>query len=132
MGSGSLGDLWRFNTLTSAWSPVTSASGEPPQPRSYHTMAASGGRLYVFGGCGAGGRLNDLHAYDTEAGAWAQLPTSEAVAPRGGSSLTAAPNGTKLYVVAGGPPGAAQGLCCGPSTARAAATGAIWRAGRAA
>ena len=41
-----------------------------------HQMACS---LYVFGGCGTGGRLNELHCYDPVSNTWAQLPSSDAV-----------------------------------------------------
>jgi N-acetylneuraminic acid mutarotase len=67
-------------------------------------MASQAAKLYVFGGCGASGRLNDLYCFDTKAGAWQQLPTSDTIAPRGGSSLTASPDGRHLYVIAGGCP----------------------------
>lgn len=63
MGEGSLHDLHALDTAMLTWRLVEPAAGSPPPPgaRSYHTMAAVGSRLYVFGGCGAGGRLNDLH-----------------------------------------------------------------------
>ena len=59
IGEGALGDLHRFDTLTSTWSRVEPATDVAPPKRSYHAMAAAGGRLYVFGGCGEGatGRL---------------------------------------------------------------------------
>ena len=53
-----------------------------PQPRSYHAAAVASGRLYVFGGCGADGRLNELHAYDPATNEWQQLPASQAVPVR--------------------------------------------------
>lgn len=56
--------------------------GDVPQARSFHVATAAGGKLYVFGGCGAGGRLNELHSYDPESNAWQQLPASDAVAVR--------------------------------------------------
>jgi N-acetylneuraminic acid mutarotase len=48
--------------------------------RSYHRMVAVGTTLYVFGGCGAAGRLSDLHAYDTTTSTWKQMPSSESIA----------------------------------------------------
>ena len=53
-----------------------------PQPRSYNAAAVASGRLYVFGGCGADGRLNELHAYDSATNEWQQLPASQAVPVR--------------------------------------------------
>jgi N-acetylneuraminic acid mutarotase len=55
------------------------ATGKVPQPRSYHAATVAGGKLYVFGGCGVGGRLNELHAYDPASNEWRQLPSSDAV-----------------------------------------------------
>ena len=48
----------------------TGVKGTPPTARSYHTMAAVGNKLYIFGGCCTAGRLNDLHCFDTEALTW--------------------------------------------------------------
>lgn len=79
---GSLNDLHRFDTATSAWSEVTLAAGSPvPPARSYHAMAAAGGKLYLFGGCGTGsaGRLSDLWEFDPTRSAWRQLPSSDAI-----------------------------------------------------
>lgn len=102
MGEGSLGDLYVFDTRTSAWSLVDSGgSGATPQARSYHAMTSVGTDLYVFGGCGEGGRLNDLHRYDTAARTWQALPVSSTIAGRGGSCLTATADGKSLLVVAG-------------------------------
>ncbi len=111
MGSGSLNDLWRFDTVTNTWSLVTVTPETAPPARSYHTMASHDGRLYIFAGCGLAGRLNDLHCFDTKAGAWQQLPTSETIAPRGGSSLTVSPDGRHLYVIAGAAKQARQLRC---------------------
>jgi len=63
--------------------------------------AGGGGRVYVFGGCGAAGRLNDLWGYDVAAGRWERLPPpgEAACRPRGGAGL--AVSGGKLWVVYG-------------------------------
>ena len=46
-------------------------------------MVSDGERyLYVFGGCGENGRLNDLHCYDTTTDDWEQLPAYEQVKVR--------------------------------------------------
>ncbi|KAL4430939.1 hypothetical protein ABPG75_006195 [Micractinium tetrahymenae] len=102
IGEGSLSDLHRFDTAASAWSEVALAPGSPAPPaRSYHAMAAAGGKLYLFGGCGAGsaGRLNDLWEFDPASLAWRQLPSSDAIKGRGGPGFAATPGA--LFVVAG-------------------------------
>ena len=66
------------NASAGAWKKLE-ATGSIPQPRSYHAAAVASGMLYVFGGCGADGRLNELHAYDPAGNQWQQLPASDAV-----------------------------------------------------
>jgi N-acetylneuraminic acid mutarotase len=88
--------LYSFDTETRAWSLLSSG----PPHRSYHSMAEGGGRVYVFGGCGNAGRLNDLWAYDVAVGRWEQLPSpGDACHPRGGPGLAVA--GGKVWVVYG-------------------------------
>ena len=93
-----LGDTWAFDTAAASWRPLA-CSGASPPARSYHASAALGATVYVFGGCGAGGRLNDLWALDTDALTWTQLPSSDAVAGRGGACLAA--HDGRLYVACG-------------------------------
>ena len=68
-----LGDLFKINVDTLTCDEVH-ANGQAPEPRSYHAAATSGGDLYIFGGCGADGRLNDLHQYSTTSNTWRTLP----------------------------------------------------------
>jgi N-acetylneuraminic acid mutarotase len=95
-----LGDTWAFDTVARTWRQLACSGGSPPA-RSYHQMTALAGtnKLFVFGGCGASGRLNDLWQLDTQTESWEQLPSSDAVAPRGGACL--ASHGGCLYVAAG-------------------------------
>lgn len=94
-----LNELYAFDAATRAWTLLSSGADGPPH-RSYHSMAAGAGRVYVFGGCGDAGRLNDLWAYDVAAGQWEQLPPpGEACQPRGGPGLVVA--GGKVWVVYG-------------------------------
>ncbi|TVU10944.1 hypothetical protein EJB05_44500 [Eragrostis curvula] len=99
-----LNELYSFDTATGAWSLLSSGADGPPH-RSYHSMVAddAAGRVYVFGGCGDAGRLNDLWAYDVAGGGggrWEQLPSpGEACRPRGGPGLAVA--GGKVWVVYG-------------------------------
>jgi N-acetylneuraminic acid mutarotase len=62
-----LNDLWCFDWEAKTWTEIET-QGEIPELRSFHQMVAGQGansnKLYVFGGCAAKGRLNDLHEYD--------------------------------------------------------------------
>ncbi|KAL6863815.1 hypothetical protein ACP4OV_016718 [Aristida adscensionis] len=96
-----LNELYAFDTAAGAWSLLSSGADGPPR-RSYHSMVADAdaGRVYVFGGCGEAGRLNDLWAYDVAGGRWEQLPSpGESCRPRGGPGLAVA--GGKVWVVYG-------------------------------
>lgn len=96
-----LNELYSFDTDTSTWTLLSSGDSGPPH-RSYHSMVADGegSRVYVFGGCGNAGRLNDLWAYDVAAGRWEELPSpGDACPPRGGPGLAFA--GGKVWVVHG-------------------------------
>ena len=95
-----LGDLWHFDTLKSEWAEVSSASGSVAvEPRCFHMMAALGASLYVFGGCDAKDRLNDLCRFDIPTSTWASLPASSSIVARGGACFAA--SGDSLFVAAG-------------------------------
>jgi hypothetical protein len=113
MGDGASCDLFTLDIEAATWSAAhnspaaasssSSSSSMPPAPpaRSYHAMAAAGGKLYVFGGCGAAGRLADVWQYDPAAGAWQQLPGCASVGARGGSVMVASEDGSQLFVMGG-------------------------------
>lgn len=75
----SLNELHVFDTKHNHWSLVKDTSGSPPEPRSYHAAASIGTSLYIFGGCGEGGRLSDMHEYNTDTSRWQLLPASKDV-----------------------------------------------------
>ena len=83
------------------WQAIEIAGG--PSPRSFHSMASLGSTLYVFGGCGEQGRLNDLWALETSGGlAWECLSLGGDVeglhpSPRGGAALLALPGGSGSF-----------------------------------
>jgi len=74
----------------------SAASSERPAPRSFQAMCSApeggSGRIFVFGGCGAAGRLNDLWAFDPDTQRWSCLCSGGPDAPkgRGGATLAAA------------------------------------------
>jgi len=59
--------------------------------------------VFMFGGCGASGRLNDVWRFDPVTSKWACLHPggSDAPVPRGGSSLVATADGSSLCLLFG-------------------------------
>ena len=101
-----LSDMWVLDCSGSlgeeTWSEVTYSSGSsPPEARSFHKMVSIGTNLYVFGGCGASGRLADLHKFDTTNNTWTDLGASAKLRGRGGANLIQLDGGNRLAVVAG-------------------------------
>lgn len=101
MGEGEMNDLWAFQPTTREWSKIEASYGTPPSPRSFHRAASVGERLYVFGGCGAEGRLADLHEFDLATRRWTALPPPAELAGRGGASFEASSDGRGLLMAAG-------------------------------
>mmetsp|Transcript_6975 Transcript_6975/g.7981 ORF Transcript_6975/g.7981 Transcript_6975/m.7981 type:complete len:365 (-) Transcript_6975:50-1144(-) len=107
MKEQALDDLWVLDCSgaigTEAWSQVSTGAHKGPGPRSFHKMIAVGTDLYVFGGCGTGGRLADLYKFDTLQNKWEELGES-LLRGRGGANLIHLPGKDgdgKLAVVAG-------------------------------
>jgi len=101
MGEHELRDLWEFDPVTESWTELAPAGGTPPSARSFHAATAVGDTLYVFGGCGAEGRLADLHAFSTTNRSWTALPPPPDVAGRGGATLEATADGSALWLIGG-------------------------------
>jgi hypothetical protein len=100
MGEGLLNDLWLFDVGTGIWAQPSTA-GTPPAARSFHQMAALDDKIYVFGGCGADGRLATLHELDRTSWRWSTLPHPPGLSGRGGASFEAASDGHALWVACG-------------------------------
>lgn len=104
-----MNDLWVLDTNTWNWKEIdtneattgTSAATTKPCQRSYHRMIAIDTDLYVFGGCGAAGRLNDLWKFDTVLNTWYNLGCSLHLLGRGGPNLLPIADKTKLAIIAG-------------------------------
>eukprot|EP00741_Cyanophora_paradoxa_P016684 tig00020934_g16113.t1 len=94
----SMNDLWQFDAETREWSEVK-AAGNPPPVRSYHAMASIGSRVFVFAGSGAGGRLNDLYAYNIETKSWEEHAAPNGPSIRGGPLMCSV--GGRLLVFGG-------------------------------
>jgi Galactose oxidase, central domain len=106
MNEQAMSDVWKLDCSgppgQESWSQVPAVAGStsPPEARSFHRMVAVGDRLYVFGGCGASGRLADLHSLDPATGTFVSHGTS-ALRGRGGPNLLPLAGGTQIGVVAG-------------------------------
>ena len=99
MGEGNLNDLWSFDTDAGKWTQLESDGA--PSPRSFHRAAAVGDRVYIFGGCGAEGRLADLYEYAMGRGVWSELPPPPGVTGRGGATLEPSFDGASLWLAGG-------------------------------
>lgn len=94
-----LNELYSFNTCTNKWT-ILSSGDTGPAHRSYHSITADDRRVYIFGGCGNAGRLNDLWAYDVVDQVWLKFPVpGENCKGRGGPGLAVSQG--KIWVVYG-------------------------------
>ncbi|GLT94208.1 hypothetical protein SLE2022_119620 [Rubroshorea leprosula] len=94
-----LNELYSFDMRTNKWTLLSSGNVSPPH-RSYHSTTADDRRVYIFGGCGVAGRLNDLWAYDVIDGKWIQYPNpGENCKGRGGPGRAVARG--KIWVIYG-------------------------------
>ena len=103
MDEAPLNDLYSFDLATKIWENISvPSSGSVPSPRSFHKMVSVGKKLYIFGGCGAGGRMADLHCYDVETKSWTALSTGNIEIPgRGGAGFMPSSDGKYLFIVGG-------------------------------
>lgn len=104
MSLGESAQLALLDVSDGSWTERTPAENEAwPDKRSFHAMCTGGGRVYVFGGCGTSGRLNDLWCYDLQACQWSCLHQGGPEAPmaRGGAKLVASPDGTRVVLLFG-------------------------------
>eukprot|EP00980_Cylindrotheca_fusiformis_P029042 scaffold22701_cov123-Cylindrotheca_fusiformis.AAC.21 len=108
MGEKAMNDLWKLDCSgepgTETWSLVTpdlENGDQPPEARSFHKALCLGTTVYVFGGCGANGRMADLHSFDISTSKWRALPASSLLRGRGGPNFMTFDSGKLLGVVAG-------------------------------
>lgn len=94
-----LNELYSFDTSTNTWALIPAGNVAPPH-RSYHSTVADDWHVYIFGGCGVAGRLNDLWAFDVFEKKWIEFPSpGENCKGRGGPGLAVALN--KIWVLYG-------------------------------
>jgi len=114
IGETALNDLWKLEIIDAEgeyrarWTEITPAAGsELPEARSFHKMISISTDLYIFGGCGASGRLNDLWKFDTIGREWTHLGCSQLLRGRGGPNVLRLSGGgsssedVKIAIVAG-------------------------------
>lgn len=101
MGEGNLDDTWLFDAGAATWTQLLDLKGEPPAPRSFHCATAAGDSVFIFAGCGAAGRLADLHELDLATQRWTAMPPPPDLAGRGGATFEASSDGRSLWVCAG-------------------------------
>jgi len=88
MQEQAMNDLWQLDTVDWSWTQVETTMDARPPARSFHRMVAVDDRfLFVFGGCGAEGRLNDLWKFDCTTNEWHSLGASPLLKGRGGPNL---------------------------------------------
>merc|ERR1740130_1762776 len=68
-GSKSENSVYVYDPQAGAWTQLASMG----TARLVHASAAVGGKLYVFGGFGAGGDLSTAEFYDPASNSWAQV-----------------------------------------------------------
>ena len=93
--TGYLGDLWRYDPTANAWQQLASTTA-----RSYCSMVAIAGKLYVFGGgAGSATYTNDLWSYDIAKNTWAKLAPATSPPVRYAHSMVAMDG--KIYMYGG-------------------------------
>ncbi len=106
---------WQFGAsstkklnLTAVFEPVDSlwhVAGSLPQARTYHSVVTVGSQAYVIAGetssAGNPVRTGTMYRYDTDDGAWTQLPSMPGPDGRGYSRTDAAYLNGKIYLPAG-------------------------------
>mmetsp|Transcript_17294 Transcript_17294/g.47619 ORF Transcript_17294/g.47619 Transcript_17294/m.47619 type:complete len:539 (-) Transcript_17294:2273-3889(-) len=102
-GTKLYGDLFLLDHRLLTWS-SPSTTGTFPSARTQHSAAAAGSRLFIYGGSGAGGALEDFFSLDTSVTPllWFQIPRSFArvwPGPRAESRMAQA--GGTLYLFGG-------------------------------
>ncbi|KAJ3085511.1 hypothetical protein HK100_009028 [Physocladia obscura] len=93
--------LFAFNYESGNWNILAppDAPNSPPA-RSYHAMAASANHIFVFGGCPATGRLNDLIRFDPASKQWSHpIAPHPDLSQRGGPGLAVL--GSRLVLFGG-------------------------------
>merc|ERR1711862_787547 len=104
-----MGGILYIRCIDEKWTYLPFTDCPMPEPRSFHAMCSrsddkGNGVIYVFGGCGATGRLNDLWSFDASTREWKCLHAGGSVdAPvaRGGASIVVSQDGSRIVLLFG-------------------------------
>ena len=104
-----LDDLYSFAPNQRRWTRLGPETAERPSPRYAPAFLAVGKRIYLFGGGGSGGFLNDLHVYDPAANRWEKLAPTGEIPGRRGCALPLCTDGRRIYLFSGAQSAAEHG-----------------------
>ncbi|KAG9394989.1 RhoGEF domain [Carpediemonas membranifera] len=101
--SNFLNDVWRFNITEQAWTEMP-CSGKVPPTVAWHTATAVGQRIFVIGGIGREGMIQDVWVLNTTTRVWGTAqpsPGAESVRPPTRYQHTATLVGSQVVVLFG-------------------------------
>ena len=96
-------DLYVYDLHSSTWT-LAETKGEPPSPRSAHSMTVLDGKyIVVFGGGSVSRCFNDVHVLDTQSLEWfePEVVGEEAPEPRAGHASVLM-SGNRYVIIGGG------------------------------
>jgi N-acetylneuraminic acid mutarotase len=96
---GLLNDLWLYETESNEWQQIEEPN--PPPARKNHGAAVFNGKMYIFYGEGASGKLFDIWEYNPAAKTWTQMPSNGAYTPTKCSHPTVVTIGDRIYLFGG-------------------------------
>ena len=94
-----INELWAYNKDNSKWEKYP--DGISPQERRRHAAAVLDGMMYIFGGEGATGLLDDIWKYDPSSNTWTECTSGGASLPAERKTHSATTVGDKIYVGGG-------------------------------
>lgn len=95
-GTPYLGDTWTYDPTAKRW---TEVKGAGPSPRTLYAAAATTNTMYLFGGLGRGGALNDVWSFD--GATWTKRQVSGTPPRRRGALEGAVVSGPSMLVFGG-------------------------------
>ena len=95
-------EMWSFDTVGRAWTPVEATTGTAPAAREGCTLATVGDKLLLFGGSTSAGLSNELWEFNLKAGEWTYMNADiSGRLPRPRTRHSVAVVNATMYVVGG-------------------------------